>query len=128
MLPELSRVFSAPISEVSKVISFFAIAYGLMQLFYGPLGDRFGKYRVVMLATMGCGVGSLFSAFSTDLPFLVATRIGTALAAAAIGSRCTRSSARFTSPVCALVRARASACGAQFVGSAPAAISRAAHV
>jgi predicted MFS family arabinose efflux permease len=84
MLPELSRVFAAPIGEASHVISFFAITYGLMQLFYGPVGDRYGKYRVVMLATMGCGVGSLFSAFSTDLPFLVATRIGTALAAAAI--------------------------------------------
>ncbi|MEN9617923.1 MAG: hypothetical protein RL406_160, partial [Pseudomonadota bacterium] len=42
MLPELSRVFDAPISEASRVISFFAIAYGVMQLFYGPVGDRFG--------------------------------------------------------------------------------------
>ena len=84
MLPELSRVFQAPISEVSQVISFFAIAYGLMQLFYGPVGDRFGKCRVVMLATIGCSVGSLLSALSADLPFLVAVRVGTALAAAAI--------------------------------------------
>ena len=50
MLPELSRFFAAPISDVSKVISFFAITYGLMQLLYGPVGDRYGKYRVVMLA------------------------------------------------------------------------------
>ena len=84
MLPELSRVFSAPIGEVSQVISFFAIAYGLMQLFYGPVGDRFGKYRVVMLATMGCSVGSLVCALTPNLNLLVAARIGTALAAAAI--------------------------------------------
>ena len=84
MLPELSRVFHAPISEASQVISFFAIAYGLMQLFYGPVGDRFGKCRVVMLATIGCSVGSLLSALSADLQFLVAVRVGTALAAAAI--------------------------------------------
>ena len=84
MLPELSRVFEVPISEASQVISLFAIAYGLMQLLYGPVGDRFGKYRVVMLATMGCSVGSVLSALSADLPFLVAARIGTALAAAAI--------------------------------------------
>ena len=81
MLPELSRVFEVPISEASQVISLFAIAYGLMQLLYGPVGDRFGKYRVVMLATMGCSVGSVLSALSADLPFLVAARIGTALAA-----------------------------------------------
>jgi YNFM family putative membrane transporter len=84
MLPELSHVFEVPLSEASQVISFFAIAYGLMQLFYGPVGDRFGKYRVVMLATIGCSLGCLLSALSTDLPFLIAVRVGTALAAAAI--------------------------------------------
>jgi predicted MFS family arabinose efflux permease len=84
MLPELSRVFQAPISDVSKVISFFAIAYGLMQLVFGPVGDRFGKYRVVMLASMGCSLGSALSAVSSDLDLLVAARVVTALAAAAI--------------------------------------------
>ena len=84
MLPELSRIFGTSISEASRVISFFAITYGLMQLFYGPVGDRFGKYRVVMLATIGCSVGSLMSALSADLTLLIAARIGTALAAAAI--------------------------------------------
>jgi predicted MFS family arabinose efflux permease len=84
MLPELSRVFDAPISEVSQVISLFALTYGLMQLFYGPVGDRFGKYRVVMLAAIGCCVGSTLSALSANLEVLVATRIATALAAAAI--------------------------------------------
>jgi predicted MFS family arabinose efflux permease len=84
MLPELSRVFGMPISDVSQVISLFAITYGLMQLFYGPVGDRFGKYRVVMLATMGCSAGSLLAALSSDLHFLVAARISSAVAAAAI--------------------------------------------
>ena len=45
MLPELSREFDAPISEVAQVISVFAIVYGLMQLFYGPVGDRLGKIK-----------------------------------------------------------------------------------
>ena len=84
MLPELSREFSAPISEVAQVISVFAIVYGLMQLFYGPVGDRLGKYRVVMLATLVCTVGCVLSALSGDLQFLVAARVVTALAAAAI--------------------------------------------
>lgn len=84
MLPELSRAFESPMSAVSQVISLFAITYGLMQLFYGPVGDRYGKYRVVMLATLGCSLSSALSALSTDLSFLVATRISSALAAAAI--------------------------------------------
>lgn len=84
MLPELSRVFDAPISEVAQVVSFFAITYGLMQLFYGPVGDRWGKYRVVILATAGCGVGCIISATSANLQWLVAARMLTAMACAAI--------------------------------------------
>jgi predicted MFS family arabinose efflux permease len=84
MLPELSRVFGVSIGDASQVISLFALTYGLMQLFYGPVGDRFGKYRVVMLAAIGCCVGSTLSAFSSTLEVLVVARIMTALAAAAI--------------------------------------------
>ncbi|MBU3647699.1 MAG: MFS transporter [Limnohabitans sp.] len=84
MLPELSRVFHAPLSEVSQVISWFAITYGLMQLFYGPVGDRFGKYRVVMLACMTCSAACVLAACSTSLEFLVTARVASALAAAAI--------------------------------------------
>ena len=84
MLPELSRSFDVAIGEAAQVISLFALTYGLMQLFYGPVGDRFGKYRVVMLAALGSGLGSLVCAFSPDLDFLIAARVATALAAAAI--------------------------------------------
>ncbi len=84
MLPELSLVFDAPISATSQVISWFAITYGLMQLFYGPVGDRFGKYRVVMWATLGCSVGCLLSALSPRLDALVIARVACAATAAAI--------------------------------------------
>lgn len=84
MLPELSHVFDAPISEVAHVVSLFAIAYGLMQLLYGPVGDRWGKYRVVMWATLACSLGCLMCALSEGLYFLVWARIGTAMSAAAI--------------------------------------------
>ena len=84
MLPDLSRVFDAPMSLVGHVISFYAITHGLMQLIYGPVGDRWGKYRVVMLTTLGCSVGALLSALSQDLDQLVMARIATALSSAAI--------------------------------------------
>ena len=44
MLPELAKVFDAPMSAVAQVVSMFAISYGVMQLLYGPVGDRWGKY------------------------------------------------------------------------------------
>jgi len=84
MLPELAKVFEAPMSAVSQVVSLFAIGYGVMQLFYGPLGDRWGKYHVVILATLGCGAGCVFSALSNGLEQLVIARIATAVFSAAI--------------------------------------------
>lgn len=84
MLPELSKFFNAPMDSVARVVSLFAVGYGVMQLLYGPLGDRWGKYRMVIWATLGCGFGCMFSALSTDLDQLVAARIVTAVFSAAI--------------------------------------------
>jgi len=47
MLPELSRVFGTGLPQAAQVVSVFAIVYGVLQLFYGPLGDRLGKFRVI---------------------------------------------------------------------------------
>ena len=58
MLPALVQAFSVSISEASIVISAFAVAYGLMQLVYGPLGDRYCKPRVIAIATACCGGAS----------------------------------------------------------------------
>jgi len=84
MLPELGRLFSATQTEVAHVISGFAVAYGLVQAFFGPLGDRLGKFRLIALTTLGCTLGSLGAAFATSLPQLIAARVATGVAAAGI--------------------------------------------
>lgn len=84
MLPELSRVFSVNLTQSSQVVSVFAVVYGLAQLFYGPLGDRLGKFRIVTFATLACSLGSIASIFATSLDLLVLTRVIVALGAAAI--------------------------------------------
>ncbi len=84
MLPELARVFSVSLAEAARVISVFAVVYGLCQLFYGPLGDRLGKFRIVTWATLGCSVGSVLALFAASLDMLVLARMLVALGAAAI--------------------------------------------
>lgn len=84
MLPELSRVFSVSLAQAAQVVSVFAVVYGLAQLFYGPLGDRLGKFRVVAFATLACSVGSIVAVFATSLDLLVWARVMVALGAAAI--------------------------------------------
>lgn len=84
MLPLLSSEFLATTGQAARVISGFALAYGVLQLFYGPLGDRLGKARVVGLATLGCTIGSVSSALSPSLGWLIASRVLTGVAAAGI--------------------------------------------
>ncbi|CAN5307102.1 MFS transporter [soil metagenome] len=84
MLPELARVFAVSLAQAAQVVSVFAITYGASQLFYGPLGDRLGKFRVVTFATLGCSVGSLLAVFAGTLDALVFARLLMALGAAAL--------------------------------------------
>ena len=54
LLPRLAEQFGVTLSAAAQVISYFAIAYGLSQLLFGPLGDRYGKYRVIAWACAAC--------------------------------------------------------------------------
>jgi predicted MFS family arabinose efflux permease len=84
MLPELARTFSTSLAQAAQVVSLFAVVYGLCQLVYGPLGDRWGKFRLVTWATLACGVGNLWALFADSLATLVMARMLVALFAAAI--------------------------------------------
>ena len=49
MLPRLAAEFALSLGAAVSVIPVFALAYGRAQLLFGPLGDRFCKYRVSSL-------------------------------------------------------------------------------
>jgi predicted MFS family arabinose efflux permease len=74
MLVVLGQEFQVSTGEASGVVSVFAVVYGLMQLFYGPLGERFGKLRVVSLAVTACALFSAITALSVNLPMLLVMR------------------------------------------------------
>jgi predicted MFS family arabinose efflux permease len=80
----LAREFSVSLAQAAQVVSFFAVVYGLSQLFYGPLGDRLGKFRLVAMGTLACSVGSLLAVVVPSLNLLVFARVLVALGAAAI--------------------------------------------
>ncbi len=74
MLLTLAAEFGRSVGEVARVVSVFAIAYGLLQLFYGPLGDRIGKMRVVAFACTGCAFAATMAALAPTLDLLVGAR------------------------------------------------------
>jgi len=84
MLPALVQTFSARPAEAARVISAFAVGYGLSQLVYGPLSDRFGRARVIAWATLACCAGSVLAALAPSIDALVAARVLSGATAAGI--------------------------------------------
>ncbi|MEJ2921656.1 MFS transporter, partial [Bordetella avium] len=84
MLPQLAGEFSTTTGQAAHAVTAFAVAYGFLQMFFGPLGDRYGKYRVVCLATFACALGSAGAALAGTLDMLVLCRILSGAAGAGI--------------------------------------------
>ncbi|MFN0313434.1 MAG: MFS transporter, partial [Burkholderiales bacterium] len=49
LLPKMSQEFGVSVGEAAIIITAFTFAYGFFQLIHGPLGDRFGKVRMICL-------------------------------------------------------------------------------
>lgn len=84
LLPRLAADFEVSLGAASYVITVFSIAYGISQLFFGPLGDRFGKYLIVAWACVACGVTATLCALAPNFPLLLGARLLAGGTAAAI--------------------------------------------
>jgi len=84
LLLALQSQFGGTMQHAAEAISAFALAYGVMQLVFGPLGDRLGKVRVIAWATLACTLGNLGAALSVHMGQLVAARVLSGAAAAGI--------------------------------------------
>lgn len=84
LLPRLAGEFSVSLGEASQVITAFAVAYGLAQLVFGPLGDRYGKYRVIALACAASACTSVLCALAPSHAALMGARLLAGMTAAAV--------------------------------------------
>jgi predicted MFS family arabinose efflux permease len=84
LLPRLAHDFGLTAGAAGQVVISFSVAYGLMQLLFGPLGDRYGKARLVCVALFGCAAGALASALAPGFGALVGMRVAWGMAAAGV--------------------------------------------
>ena len=84
MLPQFAQEFGVSLGDASLVITVFAVAYGLSQLLFGPLGDRYGKYLVIACASMACAVTAAFCALAPGFGTLLLARLLAGATCAAI--------------------------------------------
>jgi predicted MFS family arabinose efflux permease len=79
MLPVLAADFGTSVSAAAAVISAFAFAQAGAQYFHGPLGDRFGKLRMLTVLMALSAVASFGCASADSLDGLIAWRVATGL-------------------------------------------------
>ena len=81
LLPQIAADFGTSVGEASIVVAAYAFSHGSIQLIIGPVGDRFGKYRMVALM---CALASVLVALCgtvQSLPALALTRFASGAAA-----------------------------------------------
>jgi len=85
--PSLTRIadeYAVTLAVASYVITSYALAYGVLQIVFGPAGDRFGKVRVVAWACAASAVTALMCAAAPNLVLLLVARALSGAAAAAV--------------------------------------------
>jgi predicted MFS family arabinose efflux permease len=83
MLPQLATDFSTSVSAVSIIVTAFAVAYAGAVLLQGPLGDRYGKLRVVTIGVALAGAAALGCAAAWNVGSLATMRFLMAIFASA---------------------------------------------
>ena len=84
LLPRLASDFAITPGTAGQVVVTFAVAYGLSQLAFGPLGDRYGKARVICAALFACAATSAACALAPSFESLVRLRVFWGIAAAGV--------------------------------------------
>lgn len=84
LLPRLADEFAISLGQASWVITVFAVAYGLSQALFGPLGDRFGKLRVITWACVASAGTALLCGLAPGHHSLLAGRLLAGATSAAV--------------------------------------------
>ncbi len=85
LLIDIAEDFHLTISSAALSVSTYMIPFGLFTLLFGPLADRYGKAKVLNLATFGTATFSVLSATAFNLLSLCMLRaINGAFAAAVL--------------------------------------------
>ena len=84
LLAQVAAGFSATVGRAAAIITAFTIGYGLFQLAFGPVGDRYGKYRVAGVLSLAAGLATTSAALATSLGELPIARFAAGAMSSAV--------------------------------------------
>jgi predicted MFS family arabinose efflux permease len=74
MLVKIASDLGVGIGTAALSVTSYMLCFGLFTLLFGPLGDRFGRIRILKIAAFGSAAFSMASASVTNLSWLIAVR------------------------------------------------------
>ena len=88
-LPALTEGFGAPMAQAQLTLTALLLAFGLSQLIWGPLSDRFGRRPVLLLGLAAYVLASIASTLSPSITLLIVWRTvqGAAMGASVMCAR-----------------------------------------
>jgi predicted MFS family arabinose efflux permease len=84
LLPTIAGDLDTTVTHAGWLVTAYVLPYGLFQLVYGPLSDRFGKVKVVAGAMIFFSLGTALCGLPPSLNAIIALRFLTGVAAAAV--------------------------------------------
>lgn len=84
LLPLLAAEFGTTAGNAAAVITAFSIAYGLLQVVHGPIGDKVGKYQMIFVTSALSTLGTIACALAPSLEVLVVARFAAGATVGAI--------------------------------------------
>lgn len=77
LLPQIAADFSTTVGIAAIVVTTYVVTHGLIQFVAGPVADRFGKYRIVAIASTLAAVLVALCGMSGSLTQLALARLAT---------------------------------------------------
>lgn len=82
-LPAIGDELRVPVENQRQlIVTFYTVGFGLTQLVWGPLSDRFGRRQVLVAGLLLYAIFALLAAIATSFPMLLAARLAQGGAAA----------------------------------------------
>ncbi|MBC9914782.1 MFS transporter [Chitinophaga varians] len=84
LLPMLSEYFKTTVRHVSFIEPSYLLGYGLFTLFYAPLSDRWGRFKVIILSLLLFTVLTVATTLVHDINQMILLRMLTGMGAAGV--------------------------------------------